>query len=239
MPEPARAGRLIPTLAAVAGVLLTAYLGSWQMDRAATKQALQAQADLAERQPPVHVPADPVAADTLALRRVEAEGEFRPELTVLLDNRVRQGMVGYEVLTPLQVGPHMHVLVNRGWVRAQPTREQLPGVRTPAGRVRVEGMALPPPRYFELSAEAGNGPVWQNVDLERYASRFAVTLQPIVLQQRSDLPDGLVREWKRPDAGVDTHRAYALQWFAMSAAIVIIYLVLHVRRRSKTPQRAA
>jgi surfeit locus 1 family protein len=238
VPERTSARSLIPTLAAVAGVVLTAYLGNWQMDRAAYKQALQARSDLAERQPPVHVPAEPVAADTLIFRRVEAQGEFRPELTILLDNRVRQGMVGYEVLTPVQVGPQMHVLVNRGWVRAEATRDRLPEVRTPAGRVRVEGMALPPPRYFELSTQTASAPVWQNLDLERYAGRFGVALQPIVLQQRNDLADGLLREWKRPDAGVDTHRAYALQWFAMSGAILIIYLVLYVRR-SKAPQRAA
>jgi surfeit locus 1 family protein len=238
VPERRRVRSLIPTLATVAGVVLTAYLGSWQMDRAAYKQALQARAELAERQSPVHIPAEPVAADTLTFRRVEAEGEFRPELTILLDNRVRQGMVGYEVLTPVRVGPQMHVLVNRGWVRAEATRERLPEVRTPSGRVRVEGMALPPPRYFELSPETASGPVWQNLDLDRYASRFGAALQPVVLQQRNDLGDGLLREWTRPDAGVNTHRAYALQWFAMSGLIVIIYVVLHVRR-SKTPQRAA
>jgi cytochrome oxidase assembly protein ShyY1 len=34
------------------------------------------------------------------------------------------------------------------------------------------------------------------------------------------------------------HRAYALQWFSMSAVILILYVVLNVRR-GKTPQRAA
>jgi surfeit locus 1 family protein len=63
-------------------------------------------------------------------------------------------------------------------------------------------------------------------------------LQPVIVQQHNDLGDGLVRNWPRPDARIDVHRAYALQWFAMSAAIVILYLVLYVRRR-KTPQRAA
>src|SRR5688572_25786905 len=120
MPDQRASGtvrRFVPTLAAVAGVVLTAYLGNWQLDRAAYKQGLQARADLAERQPPAQVPAQPVPADTLAFRRIEAEGEFRPELTILLDNRVHQGMVGYEVLTPLRIAPQMHVLVNRGWIR--------------------------------------------------------------------------------------------------------------------------
>ena len=54
--------------------------------------------------------------------------------------------------------------------------------------------------------------------------------QPIVIEQQSALDDGLVREWRPPDTGVNTHYAYALQWFAMALAIAVIYLVTHVRR---------
>jgi surfeit locus 1 family protein len=227
-------------VAAVAGVVLTAYLGNWQLDRAAYKQSLQTRADLAERQPPVHVPAQLVPADSLAFRRVEAEGEFRGDLTVFLDNRIREGVVGYEVLTPLQVAPQVHLLVNRGWVRAEATRDRLPAVPTPAGRVRVEGLALAPSkRYVELSGDTVSGRLWQNLDFERYARQYHVTLQPVVVQQHNDAGDGLRREWRRPDTGVDMHRAYALQWFTMSAVIFILYVVLHVRRRGKAPQRAA
>jgi surfeit locus 1 family protein len=236
---PERAGRLVPALAAVAGVVLTAYLGNWQLDRAAYKLALQARAELAERQPPVRIPAEPLRPDTLDFRRVEAQGEFESAMTILLDNRVREGVVGYEVLTPLRIAPQMHVLVNRGWVRAGATRDRLPVVPTPPGTVRVEGLALPPSRRFlELSGQTVSGTVWQNLDLQRYAQRYRVTLQPVIVQQSNDLADGLVRAWPRADARVDVHRAYALQWFTMSATIAILYLVLHVRR-SKTPQRAA
>ena len=240
VPDGSRIARFAPTLAAVGGVLLTAYLGSWQLDRAAYKQSLQAQAELADRQPPVHMPAEPVTAGTLDYRRVEAEGTFRPEATIFLDNRVHQGQVGYEVLTPLQVGATTYVLVKRGWVKAAAARDALPAVETPGGQVRVEGLALPPShRYVELSPQTVSGNVWQNLSLERYAQQYGLTLQPVVIQQSNDLPDGLVRAWRRPDTGVDTHRAYALQWLAMSLSIAILYLVLHVRRRSKAPQRAA
>jgi surfeit locus 1 family protein len=241
VPERARAARnWVPTVAAVAGVVLTAYLGNWQLDRAAYKQALQARADLAQRQAPVHVSADLVPVDSLAFRRVEAEGEYRGEMTVFLDNRIHEGVVGYEVLTPLQVAPQVHVLVNRGWVRAEATRDRLPVVPTPTGHVRVEGLALAPSkRYLELSPQSVTGRVWQNLDLERYAQTYKLTLQPVVVQQHNDAGDGLQRDWRRPDTGVDMHRGYALQWFTMSAVIFILYLVLHVRRRGKAPQRAA
>ena len=125
--------------------------------------------------------------------------------------------------------------MDRGWVKAPVQRSELPAVTTPAGSVRVEGFGLPPPRrFFELSDQTVSGRVWQNLPFERYRQIYRVELQPVLLQQHNDLGDGLVRAWSRPDTGVDVHRAYALQWFAMSAAIALIYMLLNVRRKTPT-----
>lgn len=230
-----RMRRIVPTLAAVVGVILTAYLGSWQLERAAYKRGMQARVDEAERAPAVRIPPQPADVEDFSYRRAEATGRFIPAATIFLDNRVRDGVVGYEIVTPLRLNDsQLHVLVDRGWVRAPASRSELPAVHTPSGEVTVEGMALPPStRYFELSDETVSGPVWQNLKFEQYAQRFALALQPLILQQHNDLGDGLSRTWRRPDAGVEKHQAYALQWFVMSAVIAIIYLVLHVRRRRK------
>lgn len=230
---------LIPTIAAVAGVLLTAYLGNWQMDRAAYKRELQDRYEQAARQAAVRVPDDPVAAEGLVWRRVEAVGRFRPEMTVLLDNRVRDGVVGYEVVTPLQLEHSTRlVLVKRGWVKAPPVRSELPAVATPTATVTLQGIALPPPtRFVELSERTETGTVWQNLKFDRFAALHRVALQPILLQQDNDIGDGLVRAWPPPATGVDRHQAYAFQWFAMSACIVLIYVLLNVRSRKKA-QRA-
>jgi len=228
--------KLIPTVAAVVGVVATILLGNWQLDRAAYKLQLQHRLDVASAQPPVHLPAAPVRTEEVAFSRVEAQGEFRPELTVLLDNKVRAGVIGYEVITPLRLrGSSLHVLVDRGWIKAAARRTELPAVTTPAGEVRVEGIALPPPRrFFELSDQTVSGRVWQNLPFERYRQTFHVELQPVLLQQHNDLGDGLIRAWSRPDTGVNVHRAYSLQWFAMSAVIALIYVLLNVRRKKPT-----
>src|SRR5262245_671307 len=139
--------KLLPTVAAIVGVAATAWLGNWQLDRATYKLQLQRRMDLAEAQPPLHLPATPVRTDEIAFYRVEAQGEFRPDLGVLLDNKVREGVVGYEVVTPLRLRDSgLHVLVDRGWVKAAARRSEMPAIATPAGTVRVEGIALPPPR---------------------------------------------------------------------------------------------
>jgi surfeit locus 1 family protein len=110
-------------------------------------------------------------------------------------------------------------------------RSQLPQVPPVEGRVRVEGIAVEPQsRYFEFAGAAPEGRVWQNLDFERYALSTGLELQPVLLLQTSELDDGLVRRWPRPDTGVATHVAYALQWYGLAATLVVLWLVLNTRR---------
>jgi len=125
------------------------------------------------------------------------------------------------------------VLVNRGWIAANPERSVLPALKTPEGAVEITGLAVTPSRRFvELSSRVVEGKVWQNLTLERYRDAFPLALQPVVIQQESPLDDGLVREWDAPDLGVDKHRGYAFQWLALALTILVFYLVTHVRRRA-------
>ena len=229
--------RLVPTAAAVLGVLLTAGAGNWQLNRAAEKARLQQRIEQADQQPPIHLGAAQVNPADVIYFHVEASGEFKPDGTVYIDNRVRDGVPGYEVVTPLHIDGGAYVLVNRGWVRADVSRSRLPVVPLPLAPGTVVGIALPGnPHLFELSSDVQAGRVWQNVTVERFRKAFGLELQPIVIEQQNPLSDGLLREWKRPDAGIDRHRGYALQWFCLCFAIIVFYVVLHVKRAPSTPR---
>src|SRR5205814_9738371 len=91
-------------------------LGNWQSRRADEKRALAAE---------------------LEKKRVALRGVFRPELTVLLDNKIRNHRVGYEVVTPLRLEDATYVLVDRGWFERGAKEPP-----APEGRVRIEGVAL-------------------------------------------------------------------------------------------------
>ena len=105
------------TVAAIAGVGATLALGNWQMERARYKLELAAEQQRLSRQPPLQIGPALGEVGELEMREVEAYGRFEPEAMVLLDNRVRGGIVGYEVIMPLRVtGLTSLVLVNRGWI---------------------------------------------------------------------------------------------------------------------------
>ena len=179
-------------------------LGNWQLRRADEK-----------RQP---------------LPRVTVEGEFLPRHTVYLDNKTRRGKPGYEVVTPLKLrSSSSHVLVNRGWVEAGKSRDALPEVPTPAGEVRLEGLALERlPKVLVL--EDAKGKLRQGVDVDAYAAETGLRLEPRVIEQHSDTADGLARDWPPRGAGVEKHEGYALQWYSLAALAVILAVVLSFRK---------
>jgi len=223
---------VLPGVAAVAAITLMLSLGNWQSRRAEEKLALGRDLDEAARHAVLSLPSFPVDAHAYVFRTVSARGEYSAKHTILLDNKVLRGSAGYQVLTPLRIaGGDMHVLVNRGWMAAGTRRDILPRIETPLGIVAVEGTAIVPGSYiFELGENTEDGMVWQNLVLERYAKSSGLKLQPLVLQQTSELADGLERVWPRPDTGADKHRGYAFQWYALATVILIAYVALSLRR---------
>lgn len=227
---------LWPTLAALFFLVLTLWLGNWQSGRADTKRALQARYDAAALAAPIHVGGAPLDRDSVLYRKLEAQGVFDDAHTILLDNRVMNGVAGYHVLTPLKIdGGARALLVNRGWVAAGRTRQQVPLPPAPRGRVKLEGMAVDPhSRYVELAATAPQGRVWQNLDFGRYASSSGLTLHPVLLLQTSPANDGLQRNWPRPDSGVAMHVGYAFQWYSLAATLAVLWLAMNIKRNPET-----
>jgi len=220
------------TVVAAACIAATIALGNWQQGRAAEKTALAAKISRLAYEPPVNVGRDRFEVESVQHRRLEARGYFEPQHMILLDNRIRRGRAGYEVVMPLRIdGAGPRLLVNRGWIAGTGARDRLPVVRTPDGEVRVLGRALVPGlRIYELGEATVEGNVWQNLTMDRYSQQTGLAVQPVLLQQESTLDDGLLRDWPAPDTGVGTHKSYAFQWYALSVLILITYVVLSFRR---------
>lgn len=223
---------LWPTLATLFFLALTVWLGNWQSGRAETKRALQARYDVAMREAPIHVGSTLLDRDSVLHRRIEVRGVFDDASTILLDNRVHDGVAGYHVMTPLRIdGGQTAILVNRGWMPAGKRRDQIRSPPAPRGEVKLEGMAADPhSRYFELAQMSPQGRVWQNLDFARYAAGYGHPLQPVLLLQTSAAADGLLRSWPRPDTGVAMHVSYAIQWYSLATTLAVLWLVLNVER---------
>ncbi|NTV97257.1 MAG: SURF1 family protein [Thiobacillus sp.] len=224
-PERRRAARpfWLPTLATLLVAGLTILLGQWQWHKAETKAAQRAGYDRAMAEPVLSWDEARALGEAALYRRVRLQGEFAGEYQVWLDNRILQGRAGYHLVVPLRLEGGGAVLFNRGW-RAAEAERRLPAIATPAGRQTVEGILVHArSRYLELAPEQPVGGLWQNLDLDRYRAWYGNDL-PDWLVLRTDMAgDGLVRDWPEPDAGIERHRAYAVQWFSLAALVVWLW----------------
>jgi surfeit locus 1 family protein len=235
---PARVGLAVLTAVAVAVFVMA---GNWQRDRLHAKQTLRERFDAAAAAQPVPLPDLGHGADwtPLRYRPVIATGEFDASRQILIDNRVRAGRVGYDVVAPLVLDDGRRVLVDRGWVVQGASRATLPAVAPPVGRVELRGrINIPAGGYFELSRNPAQGPVWQHLDPSRFAQLTGLSVPPVVIEQT--LPavpgDTLVRDRPQPDFGVEQHRIYMVQWYAFAALALGLWVYLTIRatnRRSK------
>jgi surfeit locus 1 family protein len=228
----------VPTAAALAAIVVFVGAGNWQGRRMHEKERLRAQYDAAARAAPVALPEFAAAAaadwDAWRYRPVRLDGSFDAMRGILVDNRVHGGRAGYHVVTPFALADGRVVLVNRGWIAQRSTRAELPSVPTPDGRVVVDGrINIPAAGYLELDRQPPAGKLWQNLDPARFAAASGIAVLPIVVEETA--PDGgaagLVRAWPAPDFGVDKHRGYRLQWYALAATTAALCAFFLLRRR--------
>lgn len=229
---------LWPTVATLILLPVLTALGIWQLQRADHKRLLLAEYHRATALPPASLNAalaDGGLAGLPRYRHVQAQGHYDGSRQILLDDMQQGNQVGYQVVTPLVLQPGGQiVLVNRGFIARTPGMKALPDVSVSAGTRDVEGILgiLPVPGLRLGKTVVPNG--WPKLMLypshqtlaELYGAQL---LQPVLLLDAAQ-PDGFVRDW-RPNIGFPPvrHDAYALQWFALALALVIIWIVVNSR----------
>lgn len=216
----------IPTLVVLALLPGLLSLGCWQLRRADEKRALLD--TYTERQIEA-----PVAAAQLrqlpdpAFYPVHLYGRFDAEHSLLLDNQMRDGKPGVELLQPFHdQASGQWLLVNRGWL-PWPDRRVPVRFDTPGQPLALEASVyVAPGKTFQLHPDstAGQWPhlltaidpaaLWQQLGREGFAHELR--LQPGPASYRLD--------WPVVAMGPEKHLGYAVQWFALATALLLLYL---------------
>ncbi|MBK6295690.1 MAG: SURF1 family protein [Rhodoferax sp.] len=229
------------TLATLLGLGVTLALGHWQYGRGVTMQeqdlALARQGSLT---PLSNGALLALSAPTQALHRsVKLRGQWLDQRTVFLDNRPMNGIAGLIVLTPLQLeGQATAVMVQRGWVQRNfLDRAALPQLGISAGWVEIEGRIAPwPSKLYELDGP-GAGAIRQNLDLAQFRTESGLPVFELTVKQTGAAADGLKRDWPEAQVTLRKHFGYALQWWGMSALLVVLYVWFQIVRRLLAKRR--
>jgi surfeit locus 1 family protein len=223
-------------------------LGNWQTRRAEEKLAIGAR--MAERSAAAPVVLGGVQASDrvepglhptdFEYRRVRMTGEFVSGWPLFLDNRPQGGRAGFYLAMPFKIaGSEQHVLVLRGWLPRDPQEyARLPQFATPAGTVTIEGVATASAgKVMQLGAPGTvkPGAIVQNLAVDEVARASNLRLEPFFVQQTGPAAagEGLVRDWPAPSSGVDKHRGYAFQWYALAAMAALFFVMTGFRSGRK------
>jgi surfeit locus 1 family protein len=221
---------LWPTLAVLALLPLLLWLGFWQLDRAEQKRALLDGFAAGDR--PAVALRDGLASHS-RYTRVRAAGRYRPDRQILIDNMTRDGVAGFYVLTPLETNDGT-VLVNRGWIPKTFGVSELPDVTVSGESREVTGRLDRLPRAG-LALETEPAPGWPRVlqfpSRSEIEAETGLGLVEGMMLLDEGVPDGYARDWQPVEFGPDRHLGYAVQWFALSLTLVIIWIVVNWRKR--------
>ncbi|WP_137822141.1 SURF1 family protein [Pseudomonas sp. D(2018)] len=222
---------LVPTLVVLAMLPVLLGLGFWQLARAEEKRQLLAAADARRLASPVAIE-QLLASPAPAYLRVRLRGHFDAAHSLFLDSRIRDGKAGIELLQPFQDSTSgQWLLVNRGWL-PWPDRRVAPAFTTPAGELELVAWAyVPPGAAFELKhLEASGWPqlinqvdtagLWQH--LGRSGLPLELRLEEGAAAYRTD--------WAVVAMGPEKHLGYAVQWFALAAALFGLFIYFGLRK---------
>ena len=240
---------------------LTLSAGFWQLHRAEEKREILAAQGALHASPPVmfsrlrtSLKSDHAGVgEHLAQRylRVIAEGDIDSQQVFLLDNRVQGGRPGYDVLLPMQValatGETSWLIVNRGWLAGGLDRSQLPAIPAMLEGSRVSGYLYKPLAEPLLLAKdvwaANTSPlVIQHFDQTKLEHYLGGRVYSYMLRLEESHPGSLRVDWLIVSAQPEKHTAYAVQWFAMALALVILTvfansnIATYFTRRSAEPE---
>ncbi len=227
---------ITPLLLGLPVLALLLWLGFWQLDRAAQKRELAAGYDAGVAAQPRGV-SD--TTDLLELPRhipIVAAGRYLPDRQVLLDAQVHEGRVGYRVWTPFELANGEWIVVDRGWIDAGNDRDRLPDVSVNDNAREVMGLRAPlPSPGLRLGGVATQDTTWPRrlvwPDAAALAETWGREIPDALVLLAPEAADGYVREWAPAGMSAERHVGYAVQWFSLAAALVVIALVLGFRKR--------
>lgn len=214
-------------LASTVALAILVWLGVWQVQRLAWKEALIARLDANVAGDPVDigVAADRLAAgETVEFFKVRFNAGYLPEDALKLIGSV-DGGPGWTIVSPALTADGRAILIDRGQVPDQ----RLADVQTPSGEMDVTGVIRlhdAAKGYFDpVNDPARRMWYWWDVPAMYAAAGFAAGAKPFpfVVQLLPEPGTSAFPRPPEPKANLrNNHLGYAITWFGLAAVLVVM-----------------
>ncbi len=228
---------LVPTIVTLLILPVLLRLGFWQLDRAEEKRDLIELFKKQNESGPLYIK-DFIDKDkNLNYRLAKIDGHYVLDKQIFIDNKVHQGKTGVYVMTPFKLkNSEYSILVNRGWVLMAIDRSSLPKIETISGFLKLSGkIKVLGKKPFMVGDQYQSNEGWpalmQWISFNDIENKSGLKLLPYIFLLDEKEQSGYVRNWKPVVMQPEKSTSYAVQWFALALALVIIYIVVNLKER--------
>lgn len=226
---------LIPTIVFLLILPILINLGFWQLDRAEEKRELIELFKQQNKLGPLLIKDTIKLGEKLNYRTAQVEGNYNLTKQIFIDNKIYQGKTGVHVMTPFKLkNSEYSILVNRGWVSMGIDRSALPKIKTPTSFLKLSGkIKTLGKKPFMVGDQFQSNEGWpalmQWVNLADIENKSGLKLLPYIFLLDEKEQSGYIRDWKPVVMQPEKSTSYAVQWFALALALVIIYIVVNLK----------
>ncbi|MAU68825.1 MAG: hypothetical protein CMQ93_00540 [Gammaproteobacteria bacterium] len=208
-------------------------LGLWQIERGQAKTNLLDDFEKKILEKPSYINQKSQKWD-----RVYVEGKWDSSKQILIDNVIRRGIAGYKVLTPLRMKEtDQLILVDRGWIKQNTFRDQLPDIKLIQIDEVVSGILEIPELGLVLSDDLVSKEwpkISQTKNLGVIKNEYDENIFPMILLADPTLKNSLEYIKITPTNMTPIkHYGYSAQWFLMFIVLCFMYVWYGYKRNAK------
>ena len=216
---------------AIIFVPITISLGFWQLDRAEEKREIIANYDELLTSEPINLNVKTIYKNWQPITTI---GRFK-DIVIFEDNAILSGRAGFKIYHLFENGDGSYVFVHRGFIERNMVKNNLPLINIPKGKQSLEGSVLiKEDNSFVQDIEESDARIIQEFNIERLINKFPILkdryLHPFLFNL--DIRDNkkFLAIEKPVNMAASKHIGYAIQWFGLCIALIILTIYAFRRK---------
>ena len=216
---------------AIIFVPITISLGLWQIERANEKKVIISNYDKLLVSTPIALQKEQPLENW---QPIETVGAYQ-DLVVYEDNAINSGKAGFKVYHLFQNGDGTFIFVHRGFIERNLIKNNLPRIDTPVRKKNIKGTTLfKQNNTFVKNIEESDIRIIQEFNTSVLIERFPILkdryLHPFLFNLDVRDADKFQPIEKPVNMTASKHIGYAIQWFGLCAALIILTIYAYRRK---------
>ena len=216
---------------AIIFVPITISLGLWQIERANEKKVIISNYDKLLVSTPIALQKEQPLENW---QPIETDGAYQ-DLVIYEDNAINSGKAGFKVYHLFQNGDGTFMFVHRGFIERNLIKNNLPRIDTPLRKKNIKGTALfKQNNTFVKNIEESDIRIIQEFNTSVLIERFPILkdryLHPFLFNLDVRDADKFQPIEKPVNMTASKHIGYAIQWFGLCAALIILTIYAYRRK---------